>query len=207
MTEKELRRLSRADLLQMLIEQSIELQRTQEKAQMLERELSSRSIIIDNAGSIAEASLQLNNVFEAAQASCTQYVENIRQLNARQEITCRQREAESMQQAEAYLRETRRQCADMETETERQCADLEARTLKRCTAMEADAQESCEALLKQAKAEAARILEEAKRNAAALNAAGPSDDDEASGRRKRRSEKKKEKGNTWRWRITGRTKT
>ena len=42
--------------------------------------LKSRTIAIGNAGSIAEASLQLNGVFEAAQASATQYLENLERL-------------------------------------------------------------------------------------------------------------------------------
>ena len=113
MTEKELRRLSRADLLQMLIEQSMELQKTQDRVHELEHKLSSRQIAIDNAGSIAEASLQLNSVFEAAQASCEQYVENIHDLSARQELLFRQREEESMREAEELIRTTERQCAQM----------------------------------------------------------------------------------------------
>lgn len=113
MKEKELRRLSRGDLLQMLIEQSVELRKTQDRVRELEHRLSSRQIAIDNAGSIAEASLQLNSVFEAAQASCEQYVENIHDLSARQELLFRQREEESIQQAENMLLDTQEQCRQM----------------------------------------------------------------------------------------------
>ena len=70
MKEKELKRLSRADLLEMLIDQSKELQEVREKLQQAEAELKKREIAISNAGSIAEASLMLNGVFEAAQAAC-----------------------------------------------------------------------------------------------------------------------------------------
>ena len=76
MTEKALKRLSRADLLEMLIDQSKELQEVREKLEKAEAELQKREIAIHNAGSIAEASLMLNGVFEAAQAACKEYVEN-----------------------------------------------------------------------------------------------------------------------------------
>ena len=68
MTEKELRRLSRADLLEMLIAQSEELRDVKERLKSAEAILASRVIEINTAGSIAEASLRLNGVFEAAQA-------------------------------------------------------------------------------------------------------------------------------------------
>ena len=116
MTEKELRRLSRADLLGMLIAQSEELRDVKERLKSAETILASRVIEINTAGSIAEASLRLNGVFEAAQAACEQYMENIRLLNERSQLVCRQMEKESREQADRLLEETRRKCAQMETD-------------------------------------------------------------------------------------------
>ena len=67
MTEKELRRLSRMDLLEMLLEQSREVERLQKELETVKNQLSDRRIMEQEAGSIAEASLKLNKVFEAAQ--------------------------------------------------------------------------------------------------------------------------------------------
>lgn len=69
----------------------------------LEQERSSRRIELDEAGSIAEASLKLSGVFEAAQDAADRYLENIRLLQTaaeqRYRNACRnrspQREAES----------------------------------------------------------------------------------------------------------------
>ena len=116
MTEKELRRLSRADLLEMLIAQSEELRDVKERLKSAEAILASRVIEINTAGSIAEASLRLNGMFEAAQAACEQYMENIRLLNERSQLVCRQMEKESREQADRLLEETRRKCAQMETD-------------------------------------------------------------------------------------------
>lgn len=80
MTEKDIKRLSRAELLEMLIEQSKEVKRLKMQNQKLVSQLNSRKIIIENAGSIAEAALQLNGIFETAQKAADQYLENVRQL-------------------------------------------------------------------------------------------------------------------------------
>ena len=95
MNEKELKRLSRADLLEMLIDQSKEVQILRRRLEEAEAALRRREIIIGSSGSIAEASLKLSGIFEAAQAACEQYIENIRILNERQEAHYRQFESET----------------------------------------------------------------------------------------------------------------
>ncbi len=79
MTEKEMKRLKRAELLEMLVEQMKENERLKEQLREKEEELQNRKIKIDQAGSIAEAALALNGVFEAAQAAAQQYLESIQQ--------------------------------------------------------------------------------------------------------------------------------
>lgn len=78
MTEKELRRLSRTDLLEMLLEQSKEVQRLQQELEETKQKLEDRRLMEKEAGSIAEAALRINKVFEAAQQAADQYLENIR---------------------------------------------------------------------------------------------------------------------------------
>jgi len=51
------------------------------KLAQLEKRLSDRNIAEMEAGSIAEAALKLNGVFEAAEAAAAQYLENIRRLS------------------------------------------------------------------------------------------------------------------------------
>lgn len=80
MTDKELKKLSRADLLQLLLEESRENERLREKLRIATEKLKDRTIQIREAGSIAEAALRLNGVFEAAEAAAQQYVENVRQM-------------------------------------------------------------------------------------------------------------------------------
>ena len=135
MTEKELKRLSRRDLLEMLITQSVELREAQEKVKQLEAELSSRQIKLENAGSIAEASLSLNGVFEAAQASCEQYIQNIRACSEAQDEICARREAESIEKAARLLQETEERCATLRKDAETYCVKLKADAEQECKAM------------------------------------------------------------------------
>lgn len=124
MTDNELKKLSRNDLLQMLLEQSKEVQSLRERLAAAEAALQDRTIAIDKAGSIAEASLQLNGVFQAAQAACQQYMDNISNLSQRQEEVCARMEAESRQRAEQMIADAQRQKEATERETQQYCAEL-----------------------------------------------------------------------------------
>lgn len=80
MTEKELHKLKRAELLEMMLAQSREIESLRARIEQLEEELADREILIQESGSIAEAALKLNGIFEAAQAAADQYLENVRRL-------------------------------------------------------------------------------------------------------------------------------
>ena len=77
MTEKELKRLSRAELLELLLAQTEENEKLKKRLQAAEAALSDRKIIMEKAGTMAEAALKLNGVFEAADRAARQYLENI----------------------------------------------------------------------------------------------------------------------------------
>ena len=81
MTDKELRKLKRTDLLELLIEQSTEVESLKKRIGELEAELADRRLLIYKSGSIAEAALKLNGVFEAAEAAAQEYLENIRRIS------------------------------------------------------------------------------------------------------------------------------
>ena len=78
MTEKELHKLKRGELLEMMLAQSREIDALRARVSELEEKLADREIRIRESGSIAEAALKLNGIFEAAQAAADQYMENVR---------------------------------------------------------------------------------------------------------------------------------
>lgn len=87
MTDKELRRLSRAELLEMLLAQTEENDRLKKRLEEAEKALEDRRVDIARAGSLAEASLQLNQVFAAADQAAKQYLENVERLSREGRLT------------------------------------------------------------------------------------------------------------------------
>ena len=146
MTDKELRRLSRSELLEMLIAQTEENDRLKIRLEQAEAQLRDRRIAIDKAGSLAEAALSLNGVFQAAEAAAQQYLENIQRISGQQDAICR-----SMKEK-----------ADKETEQIRQ----EAQAYSQKVHAEADA------YWKQVAARAAKLLEDQNSLREMINSAG-----------------------------------
>ncbi len=123
MTDRELKKLSRAELLEILLAQSKTIDELKGKLSQLEAQLNSQALRLQNTGSIAEASLQLGGVFEAAQRSADLYLTNIQRLDA--ESRQRREDAERLYtQTQAKCRElverTRSSCEAIRRKTERQ---------------------------------------------------------------------------------------
>ena len=117
MTEKELKRLNRTELLEMLLLQTKKVEELQQQLEQVKAELESKSIKIEKSGSIAEASLQLADIFTAAQEAADIYLENMKQRCYEQEQICAQREAES----EKLLEDTRAKCRLLEVRMKEEC--------------------------------------------------------------------------------------
>ena len=78
MTDKELRGLSRRELLELLIAREKENQQLRQELDDARAELNKRQIDIAKTGTMAEAALLLNGIFDAADRAARQYLENIR---------------------------------------------------------------------------------------------------------------------------------
>ena len=126
MTEEDLKKLRRSDLLELLIAQERENEQLRAQVTRLKERLEDREIDLDQAGSIAEAAMRLNGVFQAAQDAAAQYLENVQRLSGRQEEICRRQEEESRQAAQQRLEETEETCRRMEADTRKKCQELVA---------------------------------------------------------------------------------
>ena len=102
MTDREMKKLSRTQLLEMLLIQSREVTRLREELQQLQSQLECRRIRIEQSGSIAEAVLQLSGIFETAQAAADHYLQNI---------------------AEEY-QDVNRRCRELEHQTQKRCEEM-----------------------------------------------------------------------------------
>lgn len=149
MTNQELKKLKRMDLLELLIGQCEENEKLKQELANARKELENRRISLEEAGSIAEASLRLNSVFESAQKAADQYLENIREEYSRQQEACVQIKKE----------ESEHICSQKMAETEQYCRQLEQDTKEKCNRMLTDAQKQSQAYWEEASKRVKALLD------------------------------------------------
>lgn len=103
MTDKELKRLSRAELLELLLVQTKEVERLRKELKQTRLQLEDRRLRIENAGNLAQAVLEINGVMEAAQAAAEQYLENIAAMEEVTKQKCEQLLQAAAQEAQQHL--------------------------------------------------------------------------------------------------------
>lgn len=82
MAEKELRKLRRSELVDIIYQLKKNEQKLQEENAELKRLLEDRRIKLENIGSLAEAALALSDVFKAADEAAALYLEELRRRTA-----------------------------------------------------------------------------------------------------------------------------
>lgn len=105
MTDKELRKLHREDLLQILISQQRQIDDLNAALADAEAALNDKKIGLEESGSIAEAALRLSGVFESAQQAVDRYTEEMR---ARADAIV----AQARSEAEKILNQARRDAGE-----------------------------------------------------------------------------------------------
>lgn len=88
MTDKEFKRLTRAQLIDIIYQLQVQVDELTEQKQSLEKALEDKRLRIDNAGNIAHAALEINDCFGSAQKAAEQYLNEIRILHAEAEAEC-----------------------------------------------------------------------------------------------------------------------
>lgn len=88
MKNKELKKMSRAELLELLLDQTKEAEQLRERLEEAQARLAERDLRLQNAGDLAHAVLEINGVMEAAQAAARQYVDNMAAMEARTRTEC-----------------------------------------------------------------------------------------------------------------------
>ena len=124
MTDQELRKLNREDLLELLIAQAKENERLTRQLETVQKKLASREIVLQEAGSIAQAAMQLSGVFTDAEDAAQRYLENLENIG-------RQKKAETEKREEQSIRF----CHMMESDALRRCREMEETTRLKCQHM------------------------------------------------------------------------
>ncbi len=101
MTEKDLKKLNRYQLLELLIIQTERANKLQTKLESAEKQLTQQELQISSLGSIAEASLQLKGVFQAAQDAADMYIAAAKKHAEEIEQAAHKKAAEILIQAQA----------------------------------------------------------------------------------------------------------
>lgn len=98
MTNKELSRLRRSELLEILIAQGKEQERLSQQLSQTEEALRGRELAIEESGSLADAAVRLSDVMGAAQRAADLYTENVRRVLDQQQ----QESDKALSDAKAY---------------------------------------------------------------------------------------------------------
>lgn len=176
--DKGVQKLKRGELLEILIEESRENQALRSQVSSLEEEntvlrekLQDRRIKIEKAGTLAEAALSINGIFDSAHAAAKQYLDNLEELYEREAETIGMKEEKARKAAQDMLDDAIRRCDEMtrssedkcsaitlitqercdmmKEETEDLCRNLESSTRERCIEMEVSTKQKCDEKLKQ----------------------------------------------------------
>lgn len=83
MNEKELRKISRSELLELLLKQTDRIKELENDIDKANKKLENKKISLNEAGSIAEASLKITDLFNKAEEACKIYTDNVSELNKR----------------------------------------------------------------------------------------------------------------------------
>ena len=89
MDNRELRKLGRKDLLEIILEQTKRIEKLELDYEKVKKELNEKKILIQNAGSIAEASLALSSIFESADEAAKTFINNVEEFAKQEEKNIR----------------------------------------------------------------------------------------------------------------------
>ena len=103
MTDKEFKRLTRAQLIDIIYQLQLEIDKLNEQKQALENELADKRLRLSNAGNIAEAALEINDCFRSAQNAAEQYLNEIKAIREEAEAQRQRILAETQAEAEAII--------------------------------------------------------------------------------------------------------
>ena len=107
MTDKEFKRLSRAQLIEIIYQLQVQVDELTKQKQDLEKALTDKRFRIDNAGDIAKAALEINDCFRGAQNAAEQYLNEIKTIREELEAEREKILAEARAEAEAITEDAK----------------------------------------------------------------------------------------------------
>ena len=118
MTDKEFKRLSRSQLIDIIYQLQLQIDKLNEQKQALESELADKRLRLQNAGNIADAALEINNCFRSAQNAAEQYLSEIRAMREDAEAERQRLLAQARAEADAIIAAAQKTHGDYDSATE-----------------------------------------------------------------------------------------
>lgn len=103
MTDKEFKRLSRAQLIEIIYQLQLQIDKLNEEKQALENKLEDKRLRLQSAGNIAEAALEINDCFRSAQNAAEQYLNEIKAIREETDTERQRILKEAKAEAEAII--------------------------------------------------------------------------------------------------------
>ena len=103
MTDKEFKRLSRAQLIDIIYQLQLQIDKLNEEKQALASELEDKRFRLRNVGNIAEAALEINDCFRSAQNAAEQYLNEVKAIREETDTERQRILKEAKAEAEAII--------------------------------------------------------------------------------------------------------
>ena len=149
MADRELRRMRRAELVEIILALKQTEDRLRAENAALSAQLQERQIHIENAGSIAQAALELNNVFAAAQAAADDYLHSVQASVADTNATAANTLSQARSEAKRILEQAQADADSLKAQAQQECDAMTAAAAQKRTQTEAD----CKAMVERAEQE------------------------------------------------------
>lgn len=124
MTDKELKKLSKPELINMLTAKDEEIISLRSQLTQLQRQCNEINAVPLSIGSIAQAALSVNGVFTAAQKAADEYLATVMKMNQNAEKRCQEMIEQTKEYCDKLQSDTRYKCVSMETDAKNRCAEL-----------------------------------------------------------------------------------
>lgn len=149
MADRELRRMHRAELIEIIyaLKQSEDQLKAQNAA--LTAQLQDRQLRLESAGSIAQAALELNNVFAAAQAAADDYLHSVQASLADTNATAANTLSQARSEAKRILEQAQADADSLKAQAQQECDAMTAAAAQKRTQTEAD----CKAMVERTEQE------------------------------------------------------
>ena len=169
MTDKELQKLKRPEILEIMLNLQNELDKEKEENEALRAKLSEKNIAIEKSGSIAEAALEINGVFDAAQKAADVYLDNVKKMHTEQKTYHEQIMAKTTAEAEGIITQARREAETLKTKTDIECRTKVKNTEEECAAKIRTTEEECARKINETNALCTKKINETKEKCTAIS--------------------------------------